>query len=127
MYVYENAPFLDRCMPCLQPAEGRFSRSRLQGTQGVRVYTTAQFGPQPGSVRRALGVQSRASWQAMTGSLSASPSLRGQWKPHNFIILLCCCCVIILSQTSSENVLFCWALQHNKDKLGLSKGGRCEM
>ena len=41
------------------PAAGLFSRSRLRSTQGARVYTTRKFGPRPGSVARAVGVQSR--------------------------------------------------------------------
>ena len=40
-------------------------------------------GSRPGSVARALGVQRREIWQAITGSLSTSPSLAGQLNPHN--------------------------------------------
>ena len=54
-------------------AAGRSSRSRPRGTQGARVYSRRKFGPPPGSVARALGVQSRASWQVISGSLSADP------------------------------------------------------
>ena len=46
------------------PAAGRSSccrlqgsRCRLRGTQGGRVYTRCKFGPRPGAVARALGVQ----------------------------------------------------------------------
>ena len=35
---------------------------------------------------RAVGVQSRAIWQVITGSLSASPSLAGQCKTPQFKI-----------------------------------------
>ena len=43
-YVHvPNAPFLHICIWPARPAAGRFSRSRLRGTQGGRVYTTAQF------------------------------------------------------------------------------------
>ena len=47
--------------------------SRLGGTHGGRVYTRCKFGPRPGSVASALGVQSCASWQVITRSRSASP------------------------------------------------------
>ena len=40
-------------------AAGLSSRSRLRGTQGGGVYTRRKFGPRPGSVARALGVQRR--------------------------------------------------------------------
>ena len=39
----------------------------------------------PGSVARALVVQSRASWQIIVGLISASSSLAGQCKPHNLL------------------------------------------
>ena len=48
-----------------------FSRSRLRGTQGARLYTTAQVWVPAGSVACALGVQSREIWQVITGLLSA--------------------------------------------------------
>ena len=53
------------------------------GHAGGRVYTRCKFGPRPGSVARALGVQSRGIWQVPTGSHFASSSPAGQWKPHN--------------------------------------------
>ena len=60
---------------------------------GPRVYYhRCNFGPPPGSVARALGVQSRASWLFFTGLLSATPSRSGPWKPHTFSYSLCCCC-----------------------------------
>ena len=45
-------------------------------------------GPRLGSVARGLGAQSRASWEMITGSVSASPSLARQWKPHDLRLLL---------------------------------------
>ena len=57
-------------------AEGLLSRSRLRGTHGTRAYTTLQAGPRPGSVARALGVQSRASWLVCHA---------GPWKPHSLV------------------------------------------
>ena len=47
------------------------SRSRPRGTQAGRVCTRRKFGPRPGSVARALGVQSRANAQVITGWVSA--------------------------------------------------------
>ena len=40
-------------------------------------------GSRPGSAARALGVKNCAFRQVITGSLFTSPSLTGQWKPHN--------------------------------------------
>ena len=50
-------------------------------------------GSRPGSVARALGVQSREIWQATTGSLSAElyESRARQWKTHVSAFLLCFC------------------------------------
>ena len=39
------------------PTASTFSRSGLRGTQGGRVYTTAQVGPRPSSMARAHGVK----------------------------------------------------------------------
>ena len=61
-------------------AAGLFSRSRLRGTKGGRVYSRRKFGPRSGSEARALGVHSRASLQVITGSLSTEPKPVGQWK-----------------------------------------------
>ena len=61
---------------------GRFSRCRLRGTQGARVYTTAQVWV-PAGICGARSGQSRAIWQLITGFLSASPSLAGQCNPHD--------------------------------------------
>ena len=55
------------------PAAGHSSCSRLRGTQRGRLYSWCKFGHRAGSVARAPGVQSRASWQVITGSLSAEP------------------------------------------------------
>ena len=52
-------------------AAGLFSRSWQRGAQEARLHTTAQVRPRPGSVARALGVQTRQIWQVVTGSLSA--------------------------------------------------------
>ena len=46
---------------------GRFSRTRLRGTQRGRRYTTAQVWSRAGSVARAMGVQSRGICQVITG------------------------------------------------------------
>ena len=58
-----------------------FSRFLLRGTQERTLRRT--LGPRPGSVARALGVQSRASWLFFNGLRSASPSLAVPWKPRN--------------------------------------------
>ena len=58
---------------CFTPAVGLFSPFRLRGMQVGCVYTGRKFGAWPGSVARALGVQSRASWFCFTGSLAAEP------------------------------------------------------
>ena len=49
------------------PAAGLFSSSRLRGTQEGRLYIRRKFGARPGSVARALGCQSRTSWQSNHG------------------------------------------------------------
>ena len=56
-----------------------------EARKGAACTPRHKCGSRPGSVARALGVQSRAIWQVTTGSLSTSPSLAGQWKPHNLI------------------------------------------
>ena len=66
------------------PAVGLSSRSRLRGTKGGRVSTRRKFGPRLDSVARALGVQSRASWQVITGSLSAEPQPRRTMETPQF-------------------------------------------
>ena len=50
-----------------------FSLSRSRGTQGGRVYSRRKFGPRPGSLARALGVQSCSIWHTFARSLSAEP------------------------------------------------------
>ena len=51
--------------------------------RGAACAPQRKCGSRRGSVTRAMGVQSRAIWQVITGLLSASPSLAGQWKTHN--------------------------------------------
>ena len=52
-----------------------FTRALSRGARrGARRYSRRTFWAQPGSVARALGVQSRSSWRVMTGSLSAELS-----------------------------------------------------
>ena len=65
-----------------------FSRSRLRGTQGGRVYTRRKSGPRPGSVARALGVTSRANWQVITGLLSAEPEPRKTMETSHLNLLV---------------------------------------
>ena len=49
---------------------GISSRSRLRGTRGGNLYTTVQVWSRPGFVARALGVQSRETWQVIAGLVS---------------------------------------------------------
>ena len=46
------------------------------------MYSRRKFGPRPGSVASAVGVQSRASWQEITGSLSAEPEPSRTMETH---------------------------------------------
>ena len=88
LLVGHGLRFICVCTKCLfvtsttisLPAGGLSSRSRLRGTQGARVYTRSKFKPRPGSVARALGVQSRAIWQMVTGRVPLSQSHAGRWK-----------------------------------------------
>ena len=79
--------------PFLFPTAGLSSRSRLRGKQGGRLYAGGggyilpgrrKFGPRPGSVARALGVQSSASRQIITGSLSAELEPRRTMETQQF-------------------------------------------
>ena len=63
-------------------------------------------GARQGSVARALGVQSRAIRQVIKGSLSASPSLAGHWKPHNEMFLFCCCILPVSHRHPSSQALY---------------------
>ena len=55
------------------PAPGRFSCSRLRGTQGARQNTTAQVWALAEVRGTCSGVPSRESWQVTTGSVSDHP------------------------------------------------------
>ena len=69
IHILINVFHLDICT--LSPAPvGLFSRPRLRGTQGGRLYTAAQ-GWVPGELRSACsGVQRREIWQVIAGTLS---------------------------------------------------------
>ena len=109
-----------------RPFAGLFSCSRLRGTQGGRVYTInrRKFGPRPGSVARALGVQSRANWQVITGSLSAEPEPRKTMEtPHlHFLAIAHSCmmlplyhiCITTVSQTLKLSTL--WQPRYNSSR-----------
>ena len=45
------------------PPQSLFSRSRLRGRQGTRLEPGCKFRSRPGSMARALGVQSREIWE----------------------------------------------------------------
>ena len=53
--------------------------------RGARGYTTSHVWTPPGSVTRALGVQSRASWFFLKGLRSAPPSHAEPWKHQSVI------------------------------------------
>ena len=86
---------------------GSSSRSRLRGTQGGRVYTRRKFRARPGSVARALGVRSHASWQEITGSLSAEPEpCRTTETPYSALLLLLYQVCITPSRKLSRSLLW---------------------
>lgn len=65
--------------------------STVWAQRGTACTLRCKFGPRPGSVVRALRVQSRASWIFLTGLLFATPSRPGPWKPDKvqlFALLL---------------------------------------
>ena len=64
-------------------AAGRFSRSRLRGTQGGRVYTIVgeRLGPCRAPWRAFMSGESRSIWKVITESLSDPPSQARPWKP----------------------------------------------
>ena len=70
--------------PLFCSGRGSFSRAvGCEARRGSRVYLRRKFGSRPALVASALGVQSRAVWQVITGSVSASPSLaRTLETPH---------------------------------------------
>ena len=55
------------------PAAGLFSRSRLRARRRAACTLRRECGPPPGSVARALGIQSRGELALFAGSLSAQP------------------------------------------------------
>ena len=69
VYVYQLYLFLQICMPH-SAGRGSFFALSAAGHAGGRVYTRRKSGPRSSSVARALGVQSCAIWQVITGSLS---------------------------------------------------------
>ena len=97
--VYTKGSFLCTSATFSFPARGLFSCSRLRGTQGARLPATRKFGPRPGSVTCALGVQSRGELALFAGSLSArakqevhgNPTVLKQTKKKHTIVSLYCC------------------------------------
>ena len=88
-----------------------FSRALGCGARIGPVCTRrCKCGSRPGSVTRALGVQSSEIWQVSTGSLSAElePS-KTMENPHFKMIFwfcapLLCCCICCMYHTSPPNV-----------------------
>ena len=69
--MYKRVFFFSGIQNLSVPVVGLFSCSRLRGTQGARLYTVAaKCGSRPGSVERALGIQSSEIWRITTWSLS---------------------------------------------------------
>ena len=60
------------------------------------MYTRRKFGARPGSVARALGVQSRANWQVITRSLSAELEPTRAMETAQFDILASCSAADVL-------------------------------
>ena len=58
---------------------------RCGASRGPACTPRRKRGSRPGSVARALGVQSRTIWQVVMGSCSATPDRSGPWKPHVFL------------------------------------------
>ena len=106
------------------PAAGLSSRNRPRGTQGGRVYTRRKFGPRPGSVARALGVQSHAISQVITGFHFASAEPRRTMEIPNLSFFLRHCCwwlyhvYITPSFTTSHSTL--WQPRYNSSRTSSS-------
>ena len=77
--------------------------------RGAACTPRRECGSRPGSVTRALGVQSRAIWQAITGSLSAELEPRRTMEPpYNLVFLLGCCCITSVSHRLSSAQPLCF-------------------
>ena len=73
-------------MPC-SAGRGSFHALSAAGHAGGATCTPRRkCESRPGSVARVLGVQSRTIRKVVMGSISASPSLAGQWKAHNSML-----------------------------------------
>ena len=76
---------------------GRMSRSRLKAQRGAVCTPWCKFGPRPGSVARALGVQSRGELAVFAGSFSADPEPIEpmETNPQTLFFFVLCCCVLL--------------------------------
>ena len=63
MYMYQMHFFAAHLPSVSLPAESFLAPSAAWHAAGGRLYTRRKFGSRPGPAARALGVQSRASWQ----------------------------------------------------------------
>ena len=90
-----------------RPVAGRFSRSRLRGTQGGRMYTKAQvWGPGRAPWRVLWAFEVAQSGKQSQGRFPSSQSLARQWKSRisAFRLLLCgCCCIMSVSHHPSRS------------------------
>ena len=99
--------FLHICMPC-SAGRGLFFRALGCGAhKGGALTPQGMCGSPPGSLVRALGAQSGAICQVITGSLSASPSLEGQWRLHKLRFLLLLHDVFITPSLKLSSSLLC--------------------
>ena len=95
-------------LPCISlPAAGVFSALGCGARRGPACTLQSKIGPRPGSVARALGVQSCASWLCFTGLLSATPRRRAAADHGNpsFSAILLWCCSITPSHQLPSSVL----------------------
>ena len=87
---------------------GSFLDLSAAGHAGAPSCTPRRMGgPRPGSVARALGIQSRAGWQVIARSRSASPKLTRILESHIFKFFcrsLLRCCVSMSHRLSSSFV-----------------------
>ena len=108
LYEYVWIAFFAHC-PAFHFWPRVFSRALGCGERrGAACTQRHKCGSRPGSVARAPGVQSRASWQVIMGSLSAEPEPSMTMEPHTtkmknrFSRVLCCVYQLVCTYHSSH-------------------------
>ena len=112
--------FLDICT-LFSGARGYFLRALGCGARrGPACTPRCKFGSRAGSVARALGIQSREIWQAITGLLSAELEPSKRMKTHMSAVLLHCCIILqlcgshgttaVAHQVCVTTTMWLWAL-----------------